>query len=235
MRLFCFHPAGKGASVFAPWIEALPEDVELACIQLPGRENRFLEQPVSSLPLIIERLEESIFPLLDRPFGFFGASMGALIAFELAHQIRDVYGVQPLHFTAASSRAPQLPARLPPLRHLPDQEFIDALQERYQGIPEEILQEKDFVRLILPLLRADFTIVESYQYRHRQPLDCPITAWGGLEDAAVLPDELAGWQAQTTAGFTQHRFSGGHFFFTAETSALLQRIGAQTVYGQGNT
>ncbi len=222
LRLFCFPYAGGGASIFRTWAEMLPSTIEVCPIQLPGRENRLLETPFSTLSPLIEHVAQALLPRLDLPFAFFGHSMGALISFELARYLRrKTYPFAPAHLFVSAHRAPQLPDPDPPTYYLPNAAFLNELR-RLNGTPEEILQNQDLLRLLLPTLRADFALCETYQYVPDVPLGCPITTFGGLQDDEVSHEMLAAWRQQTSGAFTLRYFVGDHFFLHNEQAALLQ-------------
>src|SRR5258708_8192662 len=84
LRLFCFPHAGAGVSAFSTWTPELLPGVELCLVQLPGRENRIQETPITRLSVLVQMMADALSPTMTRPFAFFGHSMGALIAFELA-------------------------------------------------------------------------------------------------------------------------------------------------------
>lgn len=210
LRLFCFPYAGAGAMIFRTWSNGLPADVEVCPVQLPGRGTRLMERPFTQLSPLIEALAQALAPLLDQPFAFFGHSLGALISFELARRIRQ-YRLHPVHLFVSGARAPQLPHRAPPLHTLPDKEFMLELR-RLNGTPAELLDHKELMEIMLPLLRADFALYETYVYSTEPPLDCPITAFGGLQDHKVSNSDLEAWCAQTSASFSMSMFPGDHFF-----------------------
>jgi medium-chain acyl-[acyl-carrier-protein] hydrolase len=207
--------------VFRRWSDALPSESEICAVQLPARENRMLESPSVRIVPLVQTLADVLHPYLTTPFAFFGHSMGALISFELARHLRSQYGRMPVHMFVSAHRAPQLPDPGSPLHHLPDPEFIAELR-RLNGTPEEVLQHAELMQMLLPLLRADFAICETYVYTDQQPLDCPISAFGGLQDGEVHPDDLAAWRNQTTKSFTLRFFEGNHFFLHSAQPQLLQ-------------
>jgi medium-chain acyl-[acyl-carrier-protein] hydrolase len=227
LRLFCFPHAGKGASVFIPWSKGVPAEVELCAIQLPGRETRLREKPFARIAPLVQVLKGILQPAFSLPFAFFGHSMGALIAFELVRELRKQNEPTPFHLFVSARRAPQIPEPHPPVSHLPDSEFIEEVQHRFDGIPEAILRDAELLPLLLPGLRADFEIVESYHYRQEPPMDCPITAFGGFQDSDTLPLELEAWQAQTLHRFRMKMFSGNHFFLQSAQTELLQAVSAE--------
>ncbi|MBE9169281.1 thioesterase [Pleurocapsales cyanobacterium LEGE 06147] len=223
LRLFCFPYAGAGASVFRSWSDELSLDVEVYAVQLPGRETRLRESPFTRISPLIETLAQVLLPYLDLPFAFFGHSMGALVSFELARQLRRQKSPSPLHLFVSSRRAPQLPNPYLSIHHLPDTALIEELH-RYNGTPQAVLQDPELRSLFLPLLRADLAVIETYIYMSEAPLDCSISAFGGLQDREASRKELAAWRDQTSKTFTLRMFPGDHFFLKRERYALLRVI-----------
>lgn len=225
LRLFCFPYAGAGASVFHTWPQACPKwpsGVEVCRIELPGHETRLREAPFNRLTALVAVLGPALQPLLDRPFALFGHSMGALISFELARYWRQHQGLTPEHLFVSGRRAPQVPSSEPLLYRLPNTEFWNGMRERYQGMSEAVWQNADLKALFLPILRADVTLVETYEYRVEAALNCGITAFGGLQDTGVSEAALAAWREQTHGVFTQHMVAGDHFFLKADPTSILQ-------------
>lgn len=222
-RLFCFPYAGGGASIFQSWRASLPPEIEICPIQLPGRENRLSEAPFKRIKPLIEALTPLIQPYLDRPFGFFGYSLGAILAFELARQLHRQNAPTPESLFVAASIAPQIPDFATPIHGLADAKFIEAIAQ-LQGTPKAVLQDAELMQLYLPALRADFALLETYFYTTGEPLNCPIVAFGGLEDKKVQQKQLEAWQEQTKYDFTLKMFSGDHFFFHPSGQDLLQII-----------
>jgi medium-chain acyl-[acyl-carrier-protein] hydrolase len=223
LRLFCFPYAGSGASIFRTWTDGLSVDVEVCPIQYPGRGTRLTEIPFTQISPLIEALAQSLEPLLDRPFAFFGHSLGALLGFELARQIRRKSGVQPVHLFVSADRAPQLPLRNRAIHALPEGEFLVELR-RLNGIPGKVLEEVELMQIMLPILRADFAVYETYVYTTEPPLDCPISAFGGLQDHRVSRGDLEAWRGQTSASFSVRMFPGDHFFLNTTEPLLLQML-----------
>jgi len=221
LRLFCFPYSGADASVFIRWADGLPATVELCPVQLPGRGARLSEPPLTDVYPLAEACAEGLLPWLDKPFALFGHSLGALVAFELARYLERRHGLAPVHLFASGCDAPQLPERETNMHHLPDAEFIKALR-RLQGTPEAVLADPELRDLVLPILRADFTICETYEYRHGPPLACAISAYGGLRDAYVGRERLEAWRIQTSGPFTVRMFPGDHFFLNSDRSLLLR-------------
>ncbi|MBU7583101.1 MAG: acyltransferase domain-containing protein [Nostoc sp. TH1S01] len=223
LRLLCFPHAGAGASTFYSWIKELPSDIELSAIQLPGRESRLREASITRLKPLIQTLLPLLKPHLDLPFALFGHSMGALLSFELFRELRRQNYPLPVHLFVSGRNAPQLTDLQPPIHRLPDSQFIEQIKH-FNGIPDEILQNTKLMQQFLPALRADFAILETYFYANEPPLDCPITAFGGLEDPKVSQAGLAAWDKQTKAEFNLQMFAGGHFFLHSVREKLLRAI-----------
>ncbi|MFB2836755.1 thioesterase II family protein [Floridanema evergladense] len=223
IRLFCFHYAGGGAVAFRSWSDYLPSTVEVCPIEFPGRSYRLRETPFTHIEPLLQSLTPIILPHLNKPFAFFGHSMGALVSFELTRLLRKEYHLNPLHLFVSAHRAPQIPDRYPPIYALPEAEFIKELR-RYNGTPEAILENAELMELLLPTLRADFSVVGTYTYKPESPLECPITAFGGLEDWKANAQDLEPWREQTNSAFSREMFPGDHFFLQSAQSLLLERL-----------
>lgn len=227
LRLVCFPHAGGGAGIYRSWANDLPAEVEVCAIQLPGRETRLSETPFTRLGPLVEQLASAIDSVGDRPFVFFGFSMGALVGFELARLLRRRQRPLPGRLLVAARAAPQLPLRDPPIHAWPDAAFVAEVCRRYNGIPQPVLQEPELLQLLLPMLRADCAVIETYQYAAEEPLTIPITAFGGQDDTSVAPARLDAWREQTTREFRVETFPGGHFFLNTARSDLLNSIRAE--------
>jgi medium-chain acyl-[acyl-carrier-protein] hydrolase len=220
-RLFCFPYAGTGASIFRTWSDGLPADVEVCPVQFPGRGTRLMETPFTQLLPLVQALAQALVPLMDKPFAFFGHSLGALVGFELARQLRRQSGVQPVRLFVSADRAPQIARRDRPIHALPVGEFLVELR-RLNGSPGKVLEDAELMQIMLPVLRADFTVYEKYEYVTEPPLNCPISTFGGLQDHRVSRGDLEAWRGQTSASFSLRMFPGDHFFWNATQPLLLQ-------------
>ncbi len=221
MRVLCFPCAGMGASMYRPWASMLPPGVELCAVQPPGREGRFRDEAFTRVPDLVAAAHDALLPYLDRPFALFGHSLGALIAFEMARRWEAGGGKGLRHLFVSARRAPHLPPRRAPIAHLAPDAFVAEIRRRYNGIPDEVLRHADLMELLLPALRADITMLEGYAYGAGAPLACPITAYGGADDAEATAEEVEAWREYTRAPFRQRIFPGGHFFVKASQAALL--------------
>jgi len=221
-RLFCFPYAGGGAAAFAGW--RLPR-AAVCPVRLPGRESRTAEAPFERMGALVEALAAAIEPFLDRPFAFFGHSMGAVVAFELARLLRKRGLPQPRLLVASGARAPQLRLHHTPPPDPSEEQFLAELR-RLGGIPAEALQDPAVLRAILPALAADAALYRRYVYVEDAPLSLPIRAYGGSADPNILPQHLHAWQEQTAAGFVVRLFAGGHFFLHESRAAALAALAA---------
>jgi medium-chain acyl-[acyl-carrier-protein] hydrolase len=224
LRVFCFPYAGLGVSVFRPWPAAFPPNVELVLMQPPGREGRWSEKPYLDMSTFAGSATDALLPYLDVPFVFFGHSLGALVSFEVARRLRRHRRAQPLHLFVSAHRAAQLPNPHPEIRGFSDREFIDQICRQYGGIPQAVLDSPDLIELMLPCLRADFNVFETYRYSDEAPLACSMTAFGGTRDRRVSEPEVAAWREQTTGDFRCQMFEGGHFFFQDRRDDVLDSI-----------
>ena len=225
MRLLCIPYAGAGASIFRSWAEALPSEIEVCAIQLPGRETRLGEAPFTRIAPVVKALAPILQAYLDIPYALFGHSMGALLSFELARELRRQGTASPVHLFVSGLRAPQLPDLNRPMHRLPEPQFLEALQ-KLQGTPEAILQNAELMKLLSPTIRADLAIAENYIYAAAEKLPCPITAFGGTQDPLVNAADIAAWQLQTQSDFKQQMFPSDHFFLHRDRDALLAAIAA---------
>jgi medium-chain acyl-[acyl-carrier-protein] hydrolase len=228
LRLFCFPYAGSSAAIFRTWPDGLPPDVEVCPVQFPGRGTRLTEAPFTQLSPLVQALAQAVCPLLDKPFAFFGHSMGALVGFEVARELRRQFGVQPVRLLVSAAHAPQIPPRHRPIHALPEGEFLDELR-RLNGTPGELLEHAELMQIVLPILRADFSVVETYAYSPEPPLTSCISGFGGLQDRRVSRSDLETWREQTSASFSRRMFSGDHFFMNTTQPQLLQVI-SQELY-----
>ncbi len=223
IRLFCFAYSGAGASIFRTWAAQLAPHIEVLAVQLPGRETRRKESLLSNLPALIQTLTPALLPYLDRPFMFFGHSVGALISFEVARQLRRLAHLTPFHLIASGRQAPQLLASAPPIHQLPDADFLEKLRA-YNGTPAIVLENVELMNLFMPILRADLALNETYIYTPEAPFEFAIAAFGGLQDEQVSQAGLSAWQEQTTGDFCLKLLPGDHFFIKNQQMEILQFI-----------
>ena len=227
LRLFCFPHAGAGAAIFRDWPKHLPDGVEIACPCLPGRDARAGEPPISQMAPLARDLADDIASLIDRPYALYGHSLGAFVAFDLANELVRRGLPPPTRLLAAGQRGPSLPYPLDPIYHLPEEAFLAAVRRRHNAIPEAVLADKAMMAYLARLLRADFTLVEAYRHQAGERLNCPITAFGGLDDPGIAREQLEAWARETTGACTIRMVSGGHFFPQTNQAGFLAELSAQ--------
>lgn len=223
LRLFCFPYAGGTALIYRDWADHLPSTVQVLPVELPGRGARLKEPLFVNMPDLIGALTGAILPFLDTPFAFFGHSMGAVIAFELARRLRREHDREPQMLFVSGRRAPQVPDLDPVAYNLPRDEFLAELR-RLDGTPKEVLEHAELMELMMPLLRADFQMIQTYQYESDAPLGCPINAYGGFQDYEETRELLLPWREQTSSRFALHMLPGDHFFLRSSQSLLLTML-----------
>jgi surfactin synthase thioesterase subunit/glycosyltransferase involved in cell wall biosynthesis len=229
LRIFCFPPAGGGASFFRSWRERLAGIAEVAPVQYPGRESRHADPFPSSFEELVRTLAVDLRHYLTGPYVFLGHSMGAAVAFELARLLRAEAAhsqpprQSPLAFVSSAARAPQFRLNYQPGPDPTPDEFL-AQVRRLGGLPPEGENDPRFLAAVLPVLRADASLFRRYCYQPGAPLDIPILAVGGDTDPQVTLDHLVAWKEQTTAAFEMVQFPGGHFYLRDEEAPLLSKI-----------
>jgi surfactin synthase thioesterase subunit len=231
IRLFSFPHAGGGASIFRHWANELSPEVDVFPVQLPGREGRWHEPAVTRLSELVPQLGEALGPLLRPPFALFGHSLGAFVAFELARFLRRNRLPEPAALFVSAARAPHIPDPDPPVHHLSPDELIEHLK-CFDGIPRELLEHPEFVSLLIPTLRADMEMCETYTYQHEPPLVYPIFAYGGEHDRKAPREHLIGWRYQTSAEFKYRLFSGDHFYFLKQSRSSFLQFLREDLRGQ---
>ncbi len=223
ITLICFPYAGGGGNIFVPWKEYMPASVELIAVNFPGRGMRMNETPFTQVDTLLPALSNALLPHLQKPFIFFGHSLGALIAFELAHYLRQHYNKEPVHLMPAGRRAPHVEKKQPPIYHLPEKEFIQEV-ERLNGTPKEVLENPELMELVMPTLRADFEMAETYQFVEKGKLTCPISFYYGLQDKVKNQDNHAAWSQHTNNTYQSYAFPGDHFFLHTDKRQLLEQL-----------
>ncbi|MBE9104764.1 polyketide synthase dehydratase domain-containing protein, partial [Nostoc cf. edaphicum LEGE 07299] len=222
LRLFCFHHAGGNASLFRTWADHLPSNIEVFPVQLPGRRESISEQPFSQLSPLIKTLKNILNLYLDKPFAFYGHSLGSLISFELAHALRQDYKLEPIHLFVSGSWAPHTLSTA-----FTNKIFkISSLEKLLEiaEIPKSIQSDKLFMDEIMSVFQKDTQLFESYTYVDRGTINCPISAFGGTEDSFVSKDDLLYWNQYTSNSFTLHMLPGKHMFPISSEKSLLEAI-----------
>lgn len=225
LRLICVAYGGGGASIFHSLAGFMPESIEVVALQLPGREDRSGEAPPTSLRRLVHTCAIALGPYCAMPFAFYGHCAGALLAFELAHQINARFGARPAHFIAAAQHAPHVPPTSLLLRELPDDVLLDTVRQR-GGLPDAVAENTELTAFLLPLLQSDFKLWRQYDYVPKKPMQWPVTALHGADDDVTEASSIKAWQEHTSADFAYHEVAGGHYFInemTVDTARLISR------------
>jgi surfactin synthase thioesterase subunit len=222
-RLFCFAYAGGSATHFADWQAALGPSIEVCAVQLPGRGARFHEAPISDLSTLIPAIAAAIDGYTDLPFAFFGHSMGGLLAFELTRHLRRHRLPMPQHLFVSGCAAVRY-RREPQGTHLLDDAALCEKLKEYNGTPPEILANDELMSLVLPTIRADFAIGETYKYQPEEPLQLAISVLAGKMDDFTSPEQVHGWQEETQLPCEIAWFDGDHFFIHSQRRQVLDYV-----------
>lgn len=219
--MFCFPFAGGGARAYSSWIESFKEDVVVCPIQLPGREEKIMETPYTDMKVLIKDLIEEINTYTKNKIIIFGHSMGAKIAYEVAKALQ-LMNKNIEQLIISGSRVPHI-LEPNPIYHLSDEEFKNELK-RFDGTPKEIIENKELLDFFLPMLRADFTMDETYCTPEVVKLSCPILALGGTLDKEADEGAMSKWEEYTTSKFEISMFEGAHFFIRDKEEEVKTRI-----------
>lgn len=223
IRLFCVPHAGGGAAAYRTWARELAPDIEVVAIRLPGRESRIREQPQHCMNELVPALVHGISPLLDRPHAWFGHSMGALVAFEACRALRRLRFPEPDRLLVSGHPAPHLPWGRPIMHNAPTEDLVTRLQQ-LSDTPREVLADESVLAALLPMLRADFSLFETYRHTDEPPLRQPISVFCGEDDDFATEQELAAWHQHSSAESTFHLLSGDHFFLHKNHREFLHTL-----------
>jgi pyochelin biosynthetic protein PchC len=222
LQLFCFPHAGGSASFYFPVSAALTPDIDVAAIQYPGRQDRRTEPAASSIADLADAIFDAVRPLTDRPLAFFGHSMGAVLAYEVAIRLEDA-GAPPLARLYVSGRRAPSCHREETLHQQTDQALIEELKH-LSGTNSDLLADPEALEMILPAIKSDYRAIETYRPGDTRPLQAPITAIIGADDTRVTIDEAKAWHRHSTASFDLRVLSGGHFYLIDHSPEVIRLI-----------
>lgn len=225
-RLFCFHHAGGSAAAFRLWPARLPE-FDVCAVQLPGRANRFAEPAIDDADTLLDALLPALTPLLDRPYVLFGHSLGSAVAAGVAQRLRTASARLPLRLFVSGRQAPHRPFPEWTLAGLTDAEVVAGLQHHFGGLAPEALAAPELIEMMLPVLRADFALLQSFPRILAAPLPIHVVALGGDADAAATPERMRSWQSFGQEPLREHRFPGGHFYLDDHLDEVLAIVRAE--------
>ncbi len=220
-QVICFPPAGSGASFFATWQKQMPKSIAIRAVQLPGREQRYNEEPYRDLDALVDELKHVLSEEIDQPFVLLGHSFGAVLATLLARALEPTVSSAYLKGLVASGLRPlHLAHDQAPISHLDSTEFLLTLRDRYRAVPDMVLQNVEMRNIYLPVLRADFTMLENRPVMGPFELNCPVIAFGGRQDTPQT-ERLEEWRLYTKMSFRSYLIDGDHFFPKTNRSAFL--------------
>jgi surfactin synthase thioesterase subunit len=221
-QLVCFPHAGGSASFYHPVSAALRPEVDVLAVQYPGRQERHTEPCVQDLLELVDRIVPALAGELDRPFAFFGHSMGGTVAYEVARRFEHVLGRPPTTLFVSGRRAPSR-TRAESV-HLRDDDGIVAELRRLSGTDTQLLGDEELLRMIIPAIRGDYRAIETYTHRPGAELSCPVVVLVGDDDPLTTVDEARDWARHTSGGVDLHEFPGGHFYLAAHRDGVLRVI-----------
>ncbi len=223
LALYCLPFAGGSSNSFRSWASLLPPAVELRAVELPGHGTRLSEGLARRLTDLLAPLTEAVAESADKPFALFGHSMGALLGYELTLKLENETDRHPVHVFLSGHGAPTLPEREEPIHQLPKQRFIEKIRQ-YNGTPQEVLENHELMELMVPILRADFEVCETYRPQTVRKMRAPLTVLSGISDAGAPREDLEVWREFTEGAFNLRLFPGDHFYLLQHKVTLLQAI-----------
>lgn len=221
-RLFCFPHGGGSAAEFVRWARHLP-DVELSAVQLPGRGTRLAEPVLTRMDELVDAVV-AVMPT-GAPYSVFGHSLGGLVAYEVTRALRRAGRRLPDHLIVSGYPAPSLPRGAAHVHTLPDDELLAEIGRRHDGLPAEVLADPELTTLVARYLRADYEVLETYEWRAEDPLPVPVTVFGGRDDE-IGDDALRAWRRHVEDEITVRVFPGGHFYFRQHQAPVLAALAA---------
>ncbi|MEU8700914.1 alpha/beta fold hydrolase [Streptomyces sp. NPDC048680] len=220
-RLLCLPHAGGSASFYFPVSAALAPGVEVLAVQYPGRQDRRLDPSADSIEALADELFRVLDPQDDTPLALFGHSMGSVVGFELARRL-EAAGRPPAVFFASGRRGPSR-VRTEFVHRRDDAGLIEEMK-KLNGTDLALLDDREMLDLIMPVLRADYRLVETYERGPGPRLSCPVVAMTGDADPRVTIDEARGWAEETSGAFELLVHPGGHFYLTSQHRAVNAQI-----------
>jgi acyl transferase domain-containing protein/surfactin synthase thioesterase subunit/NAD(P)-dependent dehydrogenase (short-subunit alcohol dehydrogenase family) len=225
VRVFCIHPVGAGASLFSHFIYNAPENTDVMAVQLPGRENRMEEAFYEDMPTLIRDLAAVVQPFLELPFIVMGHSFGGIVGFELIRYLRKQQGISPLHLFVTGTIAPQLTKEWKQ-RDVINETAITANSEEKLLSLMNYIDDVDFLKRILPVMRKDMPLIMGYRYTPEPCFDFPVKVFAGDKDEVVRLEDIRHWREQTTGDFSLEIVEGDHWFLSRNKELILSRLAA---------
>jgi acyl transferase domain-containing protein/NADPH:quinone reductase-like Zn-dependent oxidoreductase/surfactin synthase thioesterase subunit/NADP-dependent 3-hydroxy acid dehydrogenase YdfG/acyl carrier protein len=210
-RLVCFHSMGVGASLFTKFLLDPPEGYDILAVQTPGRENRIAEPVAESVDQLADQIAQQIAPYFDRPVVMWGHSFGGIVAWEVVRRLRERPGCEPVHFVVTGTTAPHLIYKWQN-REVLLKAMVEDNSPEYLISLSRYVDDQEFIKSILPLMRRDRPLLTSFRFQSESPLNLPITAFSARQDDFVYTDEIREWSRHTLGGFELVEVDGDHWF-----------------------
>lgn len=226
INLFCFPYSGGGASLYRDWNKRFPSLINVFAIEYPGHESRIQEQPLDTLPNLVDLLCEEFRGALQKPFAFFGHSLGGKVAFETAKAISNRLFRSPLCCIIAGCSAPFLQIAS---TGDPGKDDMMRLLHAYRKTPVGLLEDAQAMDYFLPAVQADFAM-ERFCSPRGELAQFPLCVLAGEEDTICPLDEVRAWQSVAACQYELKQFPGGHFFPQTETRRLVHYITSRLLY-----
>ncbi|WP_240138477.1 thioesterase II family protein [Streptomyces sp. MUM 178J] len=226
LRLVCLPHAGGTAGTFHGWADLLPADVELVAVQYPGRQDRLGEPCVTAMAELADGVAQALLPLLGRPLALFGHSMGAALAYEVTLRLETLYRARPRQLFVSGHAAPGSPRSSRDLHTQDDAAMVEDLLA-LGGMDEALTADPGLLPLLLPSMRADLKLIETYQPADARPVGIPLTAYVGDSDPGVPVSDAAAWSDRTSGDFDLRVFPGGHFYLAQQEAEVVKDITAR--------
>ncbi|WP_407977229.1 thioesterase II family protein [Brucella pseudogrignonensis] len=221
LRLFCLPYAGANAAYYRSWAPYLPDNVELWPVELPGRGTRFSAPLQQDMDLLVRDLARAVVQNSDIPFVLFGHSMGSAIAFALALELKKL-GRLPAMVVCSGRSAPHR-IKIRNIHKSPDSDII-AEMTRLGGTPAEVLESAELMELVLPIVRNDYTLIETYKPKPAHRIESPLLVLCGKDDLDAPPESLEAWRDLTTGRMKLSLFDGDHFYLNDQKHAIISAI-----------
>ncbi|WP_165763841.1 thioesterase II family protein [Halalkalibacter urbisdiaboli] len=218
--MFCFSYAGGTATLYLKWKRYIHPNIHLYPLEIPGRGTRINESLCNTIEDIVDDTYRKISTIVDDgEYAIFGYSMGSLIGFELCRKLKENGHKMPVHLFTAALMSPNLIEKRETIHTLPNEEFLQELI-KFNGFPNEIIENKAIMDFYLPILKADFEAIETYTYRkNKRNIDVNITTLYGKDDTVQM-EEIHAWANVTTGKHVTYEMMGDHFFILSQAERI---------------
>ena len=225
MRLFCFHDAGGNSSLYNGWEEYMASDVELVCVELPGRGKRINEPSFQDMESLVKNLTAHLMNKIDKPYAFFGHSMGGALLFEVTRELRRLN--QPLPVKMFVSSMPWVGSydRSQVEYTLSHAELIN----RFPHLSPEKINDEELQEILINILRSDLQLLTKYEFKREDAFEIPLIAIHGEQDPIVHKEQMEKWKEETSSSFKLISRNGGHRYIEHDPAFLSAMISTELI------